>query len=341
MLGARAVISSLRSSPATASLRCAAQPNAKALLFGGLQRRCLSSGPGGRFQKTKKSRVEVLEREAETPAQQQSSSFGFGQQQQQYQQGQQQQFGGAPSAFPSYAGPARDREKEQQQQGSQWDALGTGVVEHMRKVYGTLAVGIGIAAGASMFTMATPLLGVHPLVPGIGAMIPLMGIMYTSNHTMSPALRTALFAAFTALSGMSLAPMMYMMLKVSPAIVPQALLITTGLFGTMTALSLFAKPGSMLRLGVPLGAGMLMLMGCGIATMFVPVTSAFYPLLHNVYLYGGLGLFTLYIAYDTQNMIDEYEMGVDDHIKHATDLFLDFKIVFTKVMQILYFSRDD
>ena len=129
--------------------------------------------------------------------------------------------------------------------------------------------------------------------------------------------------------------MLYVALKMSPALVPQALLITTGLFSTMTALSLMAKPGSMLRLGVPLGAGMLMLMGCGIAGMFVPVTSAWYPLLHNVYLYGGLGLFTLYIAYDTQKMIDEYEMGIDDHIKHATDLFLDFKIVFTRVLQLL------
>lgn len=80
----------------------------------------------------------------------------------------------------------------------------------------------------------------------------------------------------------------------------QALAITTGLFGTMTALSLFARPGSMLRLGVPLGAGVLMLLACGIAGMFVPVTSAWYPLLHSVQLYGGLGLFTLYVAYDTQ-----------------------------------------
>ena len=36
---------------------------------------------------------------------------------------------------------------------------------------------------------------------------------------------------------------------------PQALMITTGLFGTMTALSLFAKPGTALRMGVPLGGG--------------------------------------------------------------------------------------
>ena len=64
------------------------------------------------------------------------------------------------------------------------------------------------------------------------------------------------------------------------------------------------------------------------------------PLLHNVYLYGGLGLFTLYIAYDTQKMIDEYEMGEDDHLKHAVDLFLDFKMVFSRVL-ILLMGRSD
>lgn len=150
-----------------------------------------------------------------------------------------------------------------------------------------------------------------------------------------------MFAAFTGLSGMSLAPMLYVALKVSPAIVPQALLITTGLFGAMTGLSLVAKPGAMLRWGVPLTGGLFVLMACGIGSMFVPVTSAWYPLLHNVYLYGGLSLFTLYIAYDTQKMIDEYQMGEDDHLKHAVDLFIDFKIVFTRVLSLLMLSRDD
>ena len=120
----------------------------------------------------------------------------------------------------------------------------------------------------------------------------------------------------------------------------QGLLITTGMFGAMTGLAMFAKPGAALRYGVPLGGGLLMLMAVGIGGMFVPVTSAWYPILHNVYLYGGLTLFTLYIAYDTQKMIDEYEMGEDDHIKHATDLFIDFKIVFSRVLQLLMMSRD-
>jgi len=292
-------------------------------------RRCYAT-QGSRFTKTKK-RVEVLEKEPESM---QQSIFGGSQQQQQqgFQQAQ------ASSAFPSYV-DQREREREQQT-GTQWDNLSSGAVAHMRKVYGTLATGIGISAGASLFTMATPLVAMHPLIPGIAAMVPLMGLMYTSKHTYSETMRTGLFAAFTGLSGVSMAPLLKFALAVSPAVVPQALLITTAMFGTMTALSLMAKPGATLRWGVPLAGGLFVIMGAGLAGMFVPMTSAWYPLLHNVYLYGGLALFTLYIAYDTQKMIDEYEMGEDDHLKHAVDLFIDFKVVFTRVLTLLM-MRDD
>ena len=51
--------------------------------------------------------------------------------------------------------------------------------------------------------------------------------------------------------------------------------------------------------------------------------------------------FTAYIAYDTQKMIDEYEMGEDDHLKHAVDLFIDFKAVFMRVLSILMLRGDD
>ena len=77
---------------------------------------------------------------------------------------------------------------------------------------------------------------------------------------------------------------------------------------------------------MPLGGGLLVLMAAGIGAMFVPVTSAWYPLLHDVYMYGGLVLFTAYVAYDTQKMLDEYALGEDDHLKHAVDLFIDFKV---------------
>ena len=181
--------------------------------------RLFSRGLSSRFKNTKKAKVEVLEKERE------QSSDWISQSAQQQQQ-QQQQSGAPSSSFPSYV-PSQEREREQQG-GTQFDALNTDVVAHMRKVYGTMAVGIGIAAGASMFTMATPLIGVHPMIPGLLGIAPLMGIMYTSNRTHSQAMRAGMFAAFCGLSGMSLAPMCYMAMKMSPALVPQALAITTG-----------------------------------------------------------------------------------------------------------------
>jgi len=287
-------------------------------------RRCYAK-PGSRFTNTKKKRVEVLEEEA---PRQGSSLFGSLQQQQQ----QSPSMGTPGATFPSYS--------QQEQQGSQWEALSTGAVGHMRKVYGTLAAGIGISAGASIFAMATPLGAMHPMIPGLAALVPLMGLMYTSKHTTSHALRVAMFAAFTGLSGVAMAPLLMMALKVNPAIVPQALILTTALFGTMTGLSMVAKPGAALRWGVPLGGGLILLMATGMASMFVPVTSAWYPLLHSVSTYGGLALFSAYVAYDTQKMIDEYEMGEDDHLKHAVDLFIDFKVIFTRILSILML-RDD
>lgn len=119
------------------------------------QRRNFSS----RFQKTKKARVEVLEKEYEAPNQ---SAIPHEQRGSYYEQ--QQQAGSAPSStvFPSYAA-SRERERE----GSTYDNLSSGIVAHMQKVYGTLATGIGIAAGASLFAMATPIVTMHPLIPGV------------------------------------------------------------------------------------------------------------------------------------------------------------------------------
>ncbi len=284
-------------------------------------RRGLAYGKESRFQKTKKKRAQVLEEE---PPQQNGQSSLF----QQHQQA-------PPAGAPGVTFPVHDSQRNEQRQGTQLDSLSSGVVEHMRKVYATLAAGIGIAAGGSLFAMATPLATMHPIIPGLAAMVPLMGLMYTNKHTHSFGLRAGLYAAFTGLSGVALAPLLLLALKVSPAVVPQALVLTTALFGSMTALSLMAPPGAMLRWGVPLGGGLLVLMGTGIASMFVPVTSAWYPLLHNVMMYGGLTLFTLYVAYDTQKMIDEYEMGEDDHLKHAVDLFIDFKNIFTRILILL------
>ncbi|KAJ1618694.1 inhibitor of apoptosis-promoting Bax1-domain-containing protein [Pavlovales sp. CCMP2436] len=228
-------------------------------------------------------------------------------------------------------------------EGSQYESMTSGVQAHMQKVYATLCAGIGVAAGASMVMMATGLASlIPPIVPGLLALAPMMYLVsYTNKFSHSAEFRTGLFVAFTALSGMAIAPLLKMFLMVNPTAIPLALFATAGLFGVMTLLAMVAPKGAMLKWGVPLGGGLIMLLVLSVAGMFVPVTSPWAPLLHNVMLYGGLALFTLYIAYDTQTMVADYEAGDDDHLRHAINLFINFQAIFTRLLVLIGMRGSD
>merc|ERR1712070_300949 len=113
-------------------------------------------------------------------------------------------------------------------------------------------------------------------------------------------------------------------------IIPMALGATTGMFGVMTVGALLAPKGAALRLGPPLFGGVICLLGVGIGSMFVDVSSPWYPVLHSFQLYGGLGIFSLYVAYDTAQIIDDYEHGNRDVVHGAVNLFINFKAMFTR-----------
>jgi len=130
-------------------------------------------------------------------------------------------------------------------------------------------------------------------------------------------------------------PLLGAVASINPLIIPTALGMTAAIFGTMTALSFFAKKKSFLSLGLPLFGGTLVLLGAGIAAFMVPVTSVWYPILHNVSLYGGLALFSAYIAYDTQRIVAEFEAGHKDVIAHAVSMFINLQGIFVRLLAIL------
>nr|QBK87339.1 MAG: inhibitor of apoptosis-promoting Bax1 [Marseillevirus LCMAC201] len=47
-----------------------------------------------------------------------------------------------------------------------------------------------------------------------------------------------------------------------------------------------------------------------------------FPMLHDINVYGGVLLFMGYSAYDTHQLIKDYEKGQLDHIGHATNYLL-------------------
>ena len=142
------------------------------------------------------------------------------------------------------------------------------------------------------------------------------------------------------MSGMSIAPILGMATAIDPFIVPSALMATTGMFGVMSMGALALPQGKMSSLGVPLAGGMIGIFGISIAGMFCPVTSPWYGVLHSVSLYGGLGIFSLYIAYDTQMMIQDYKEGQRDTHTAALNMFINLKAVFTRFL-IIFIGRND
>lgn len=278
----------------------------------------------------------------------------------------QEQTQGSVSSQPRTYETERQQQRYEQQQsvGSQFEAVTSGVQAHLQRVYATLAAGIAVAAGTSIFAIGSGLASVvHPFIPAILGLAPLIYLTgYTNKYVRaaqpaawlpltvraasraqshSAGFRAGLFAMFTALSGMAIAPLIKMFLGVSAGVIPVALGATAAIFATMTALAMMAPRGAMLSWGVPLGGGMLVLFGLGLMGMFVPVTSPWAPIFHNIMLYGGLGLFTIYVAYDTQQIVSDYEHGDDDHLRHAAMLFINFQAIFSRLLIILGGRSDD
>ena len=216
---------------------------------------------------------------------------------------------------------------------SQYDALSTGQAAYMRKVYGVTGSMCGVAS-VGMF--AGVLFPISPLITGLGSLGVLLALSFGTNPQTTPApVRFGLLAAFAGLSGMSAGPLIGMSLQMDPLILPMAALASTGIFAGASIVSLLAPEGKMLSWGGPLMGGCFAMIGLGLVGMFYP-----HPIFQSIHLYGGLALFTAFVAYDTQQMVEDYRNGLEDPISHATGLFINIMAIF-KRMLFIFMNRDD
>ena len=101
--------------------------------------------------------------------------------------------------------------------------------------------------------------------------------------------------------------------------IPHALIATTAIVGGPVAASLRMPKGALLPYGPALYTGLFGLVGVGATSIIAPLTGfpAFGVLAHSVHLYAGVGLLTLYNAYDSHKMIADFESGKNDPVSHA------------------------
>eukprot|EP01060_Flectonema_neradi_P040986 TRINITY_DN953_c1_g1_i15.p1 TRINITY_DN953_c1_g1~~TRINITY_DN953_c1_g1_i15.p1 ORF type:complete len:236 (+),score=16.15 TRINITY_DN953_c1_g1_i15:87-794(+) len=144
--------------------------------------------------------------------------------------------------------------------------------------------------------------------------------------------RLVMFLAFGFLGGWSLGPL----IALTSDKVLAAFAITTLIFACFTCSAFFSRGGEWLELGGILSSSMACLFAVWVVSHVYTIA-----IFHSFLLYGGLVIFSLYVAYDTVVMLENAKNGKKDALVDSINLFIDFLGVFRRVLIILaIFSGD-
>ncbi len=157
----------------------------------------------------------------------------------------------------------------------------------------------------------------------------LFGLMFSKSK---PGLNLFMLFAFTSLSGVTLVPLLGMVIaKAGLGAVWQALGMTTIVFGLMSVYALKTK-NDLANMGKMLFIALIVVVVCSLINLFLGSP------MFQVFIAGASAiLFSLYIAYDTQNIVKGM---YDSPIDAAVDLYLDFLNVFISILQIIGIFSD-
>lgn len=161
----------------------------------------------------------------------------------------------------------------------------------------------------------------------------IFGLNFVRNK---PGINSIVLFAFTFISGLTLTPLLSSILHMpgGAGIVTNAFLMTSVAFGALTMFAMntkkdFTVMGKMLFIAL-----IIMIVG-GIVNIFLGS-----PILQLVLAGAGALLFSFFILYDTQNII---QGAYDSPVSAAASLYLDFLNLFVSLLQILgiFGSRDE
>ncbi|WQR99701.1 Bax inhibitor-1/YccA family protein [Helicobacter pylori] len=157
----------------------------------------------------------------------------------------------------------------------------------------------------------------------------LFGLMFSKSK---PGLNLFMLFAFTSLSGVTLVPLLGMVIaKAGLGAVWQALGMTTIVFGLMSVYALKTK-NDLANMGKMLFIALIVVLVCSLINLFLGS-----PMFQVVIAGASTILFSLYIAYDTQNIVKGM---YDSPIDAAVSLYLDFLNVFISILQIIGIFSD-
>ena len=234
-----------------------------------------------------------------------------------------------------------------------------GLNRFMQKVYNTTGLSVLGALGTSYAVLSLPLSGVALSQIAIGGFIAsLVGLVGSSfmkpeylimkealnnkeqTETIvarNSILRSALYGMGVMGLGLSAAPLLAFASMVSPTIVPTCLGLTTAIFGGASLAAYMMPKDKMLGYGRVLMGSLFGLIGLqlvGLGAAFFMGPNPFSLMLFKSSNYIAVGLFSVFIAYDTHFAIKMYENKEPDHLGIAVQFLLDFWNIFTSLLRI-------
>merc|ERR1712000_458848 len=102
---------------------------------------------------------------------------------------------------------------------------------------------------------------------------------------------------------------------------------TVTVFACFSASAIMAKRRSYLFLGGILSSAISLMFLLSFANIFFQSSN-----LYALQLYGGLMVFSGYVVFDTQLILEKAELGSRDVIGHALELFLDFMAILIRII---------
>ncbi|CAM9640638.1 unnamed protein product [Scytosiphon promiscuus] len=206
------------------------------------------------------------------------------------------------------------------------------VQRHLANVYAALAGTVLACALGAAADLWLHVGGLLTSIAGFGAM---MWLGYDQDKSNYPK-RIGILTLFGALQGLSLGPLIGLVLHVDPSILVTALLATTTVFVCFAGAALFAKRRSFLYLGGVLSSCLMVLAAASLLNLFMRMDFLF-----SIQLYAGLAMFCGYVIFDTQLIVEKASMGDRDFAWHAAELFIDFVAIFVRICIILMRNREE
>ncbi|NXL98064.1 BI1 inhibitor, partial [Tyrannus savana] len=230
--------------------------------------------------------------------------------------------------------------------------------EHLKRVYGSFALCMFVAAAGAYVNMVTHLFQ-FGFLTGLGALGLMVWLTATPHSRETEQKRLGMLVAFAFLTGSCL-PGPFDPPLLPPSIIPTAFLGTATIFACFSLSALYARRRSYLYLGGFLLSGLSLLLLSSLVNAFVRSTWLF-----TANLYVALMIMCGFVLFDTQLIIEKAESGDKDYIwwvlgtrvggvtqdtgwpplsiplshRHCVDLFLDFVNIFRELLMILGMSE--